>query len=335
MRHLIKYSNSEISNRIADVDAEESRAIVAETSLQNNIDAEASVRVVGDESLEAAMGAADLSLDTKVSTETARAESAESSLEDRIDYIVSNVDPAALDSLTEIVGAFQSADGDLNGAISALGSSATVAVENEASIRLAADQSLAGDLSSEIADREAAVSLEEAARISGDASVNADLSAEVEAALIDAYPGLTNINRGSGCSSFGIMNVQQIQELYGLEQLDSFKHKVMFIKINKSFLDGGSIYDATRFAWKISLANATKVDYVLAVYRGVIKEVFKVDEWTTATRITFPEFNLEYVDRFGFVGYSAEKEIQDLYKNKRIPDGYQKKGSTNPIQYSK
>jgi hypothetical protein len=160
-------------------------------------------------------------------------------------------------------------------------------------------------------------------------------AAEVEAALIDAYPGLTNINRGSGCSSFGIMNVQQIQELYGLEQLDSFKHKVMFIKINKSFLDGGSIYDATRFAWKISLANATKVDYVLAVYRGVIKEVFKVDEWKTATRINFPEFNLEYVDRFGFVGYSAEKEIQDLYKNKRIPDGYQKKGSTNPIQYSK
>ncbi len=92
--------STEVENRIADVDAEESRAIVAETSLQNNIDAEASVRIVGDESLEAAMDAADLSLDTKVSTETARAESAESSLEDRIDYIVSNVDPAALDGFS-------------------------------------------------------------------------------------------------------------------------------------------------------------------------------------------------------------------------------------------
>ena len=57
----------------------------------------------------------------------------------KVDYVISNVDPAAIDSLTEIVGAFQSADGDLNGAITALGSSATAAVDNEASIRLAAD----------------------------------------------------------------------------------------------------------------------------------------------------------------------------------------------------
>ena len=50
--------SSEVANREAAVEAEESRAFVAETSLQNNIVAEASLSVVRDESLEAAMEAA-------------------------------------------------------------------------------------------------------------------------------------------------------------------------------------------------------------------------------------------------------------------------------------
>ena len=120
-----------------------------------------------------------------MSSEASRATSAELSLNTKVDFVISNTDPAAIDSLTEIVGAFQSADGDLNGAITSLATAATLAVDNEASIRLAADQSIAGELSSEIADREAAISTEEVARISGDASVALNLSSEVAARISD------------------------------------------------------------------------------------------------------------------------------------------------------
>jgi hypothetical protein len=165
--------------------AEISTRVVAETSLQNNIDAEASTGLVRDNAEASMARAAEQSVATDLIAEQSRAESAELSLNTKVEFVISNTDVAALDSLTEIVSAFQSADGDINGAITALGSAATVAVDNEASIRLAADQSLAGDLSSEIADREAAVSLEEAARISGDSSLELELSAEIEARISD------------------------------------------------------------------------------------------------------------------------------------------------------
>jgi len=207
--------SSEESSRIAgdaslaaDLSAEESARIVAETSLQNNIDAESSINLVRDQAEESRAIAAETSLAADLDAEQSRAESAEASLNAKVENVISNVDPAALDSLTEIVGAFQSADGDLNGAITALSSTATAAVDNEASIRLAADQSLAGDLSSEIADREAAVSLEEAARISGDASLALDLSSEIAARISDVDAEETRAM--SAEASLGVLVSSQI-----------------------------------------------------------------------------------------------------------------------------
>ena len=139
-------------------------------------------RVAGDASLAA-------NLSTEISTEaSARATAIDNeqsaridgdqSLQNQIDFITSNTDAAAIDSLTEIVAAFQSADGDINGAITTLGSAATVAVDNEASIRLAADQSLFDYLNNDYDDHMAEyvnlkASLEESARESADASLEA------------------------------------------------------------------------------------------------------------------------------------------------------------------
>ena len=184
--------SAEASSRVAGdvsvtaaMSAEISTRVVAETSLQNNVDAEASLRVVGDQAEESRAIFAEGSLAADLAAEQSRAEDAEASLNAKVENVISNIDPAALDSLTEIVGAFQSADGDINNAITNLSNTATSNLSAEASVRLAADQSLAGELSSEVADREAAVSLEEAARISGDASLALDLSAEVEARISD------------------------------------------------------------------------------------------------------------------------------------------------------
>lgn len=45
----------------------------------------------------------------------------------------------------------------------------------------------------------------------------------------------------------------------------------------------GSLYDATRRAWRANLERASKVNIVLSVIGGIVKEVYEVDEWYKST----------------------------------------------------
>lgn len=77
-----------------------------------------------------------------LSSEITRATAAEAALGTRIDNVLSNVTPGSLDSLSEVVSAFQSADSTLNGAITSLASSASSGLAAETSAREAADSAL-------------------------------------------------------------------------------------------------------------------------------------------------------------------------------------------------
>ena len=77
-----------------------------------------------------------------LSSEISRATAAEAALGVRIDNVLSNTDGAALDSLTEVVSAFQAADSNLNGAITSLASTASSGLAAETSAREAADSAL-------------------------------------------------------------------------------------------------------------------------------------------------------------------------------------------------
>jgi hypothetical protein len=96
-------------------------------------------------------------VESSISAEVVRATAAEAALGQRIDNVVSNLDPVALDSLTEVVQAFQNADGSLVDSLSSLGTSTTSAIANEASRAQAAEASLRSDLTAEVAARQAAV----------------------------------------------------------------------------------------------------------------------------------------------------------------------------------
>ena len=76
----------------------------------------------------------------------------------RIDNVLSNIDPAALDSLTEVVSAFQSADSSLTDAIAALGTGATSALADEIARATAAEATLTSDLAAEVSRATAAES---------------------------------------------------------------------------------------------------------------------------------------------------------------------------------
>src|SRR3990170_47373 len=59
---------------------------------------------------------------------------------------------------------------------------------------------------------------------------------EVEAALIDAYPGLTNIVGGTGGNDYGVMHANEIIRRYSAEPA-VFRHKALLISVNRSVAD--------------------------------------------------------------------------------------------------
>lgn len=154
---------------------------------------------------------------------------------------------------------------------------------------------------------------------------------EVEAALIDAYPGLTNAVIGAGSSDQGAMHAQEIVNRYEAAPA-VFKHRAVIINVNRSAAET-SLYDATRYAWKISAKKAERAEIIVACRHGMIVAVFVADNWLPATAENFP--GREPVPgRYGFVGAEAPDAIRKQYLNKRLPDEYRKPGAANPIKYT-
>ena len=103
-------------------------------------------------------------------------------LQNQINNIVSNADPVALDSLTEIVQAFQNADGSLIDAITALSSTLSSDLAQEIANRTAEDENLFDTISTVIESYQEADQREEDARIAGDQQLQDNLNS-VEASL--------------------------------------------------------------------------------------------------------------------------------------------------------
>lgn len=154
---------------------------------------------------------------------------------------------------------------------------------------------------------------------------------EVEAALIDAYPGLTNAIDGAGSDEFGAMHSTDILSRYTAEEA-LFQHRVLLISVNRSATER-SLYDATRFAWKIDPRRASRAEVVLATMQGLIKGAFIAEEWLETTERNFPGLG-DVPGRYGFVGREAPPEIAKLYVNKRVPDRFRKRGAANPVKYA-
>lgn len=154
---------------------------------------------------------------------------------------------------------------------------------------------------------------------------------EVEAALIDAYPGLTNVAGGTGSNDYGVMHAKEIVARYAAQPA-VFRHKALLISVNRSAAHT-SLYEATRYAWKISRSKAKKAEVILATMQGLIVGAFVADDWLPATSANFPGRE-DVPRRFGFVGQEAPPEITRLYVGKRVPDEYRKPGAANPIKYT-
>ena len=152
----------------------------------------------------------------------------------------------------------------------------------------------------------------------------------VEAALIEAYPGLTNIQSGEGSSDYGCMHAIEIIQKYEAKVADFSNKKLLVISVNRSSSEK-EMYEAVRFCWRLNMARVMKADYILAAVRGVIQGVYISNEWLPATKENFPG-RADYPGRIAFNGVEAPVEIGRELIGYRIPDDFSF-GVGNPIRY--
>jgi hypothetical protein len=148
--------DQEILDRQSAVSSEASARIAGDSALQSSLNSEISRAQSAESQLRSDLSAEVSARQSAVSTEEAARIAGDQNLQSQINNIISNVDPSALDSLTEIVAAFQSADGSLENTITALGTASQSALAAEVSRATLAEQGLQSDIDAEVSAREQA-----------------------------------------------------------------------------------------------------------------------------------------------------------------------------------
>ncbi len=152
---------------------------------------------------------------------------------------------------------------------------------------------------------------------------------EVEAALIDfvGIEGLSNIQGGHHSGDFGIKRAEEISAMYDAEPF-STNESVLLINLNRLFnrrMSPNELYEATRKAWVIG-PRRENARYAIATYRGLTREVYKINFWFPINEETKPS------RRWGFDGELAEPKIREELSYKSI-QGLFERGAANPIRY--
>ena len=120
--------------------------------------------------------------------------------------------------------------------------------------------------------------------------LNKDEALLVESVLIDMLTYekfntesiLANIQSGHHQWDKGIKTVDEINIIYDCAEIEpSPNDRFVGININKTYNNGEreNIYEATRKYWKMNGERAKSATYVLSLYRGIVRAVFKPTRW--------------------------------------------------------
>ncbi|MEJ6405032.1 hypothetical protein V8J85_19245 [Yoonia sp. 2307UL14-13] len=161
--------------------------------------------------------------------------------------------------------------------------------------------------------------------------MDSETAFEVEAALMDAYPGISNIAGGHGSRDRGAAHSKEIIERYSAEEAQITDPAIEII-VSRTAIEK-NLYDATRYASKVNESRARKAKLAFAVLNGLIVEIYEINRWKPATEKNFPGLHDDRVnsDRFGFIGKKASDLIRKRYIRKKVPA--RPRGAANPIRY--
>lgn len=127
-------------------------------------------------------------------------------------------------------------------------------------------------------------------------------------------------------------------------QTTEIEEKAILIRINKTFqksMDRQALYDYTRGRWKVNTDRAKNAEYAIAVFKGIVQEVYEIEDWHKAGTTDSsrkindkPELNStkSLSGRYEFTGKPAPKEIREKYILKSVKH-YFVRGNSNPINY--
>ena len=119
---------------------------------------------------------------------------------------------------------------------------------------------------------------------------------------------------------------------------------VLIIRVNKLYrpsMTPTELYEITRGIWKVTGSRRDCVQYAFSVYKGVVKEVYKVNTWYPAMSTPYqtrtePDITLHgqisMTGRWEFIGEVAEPAIRNKYIDRSVAFLFPQ-GAANPIKY--
>lgn len=165
-----------------------------------------------------------------------------------------------------------------------------------------------------------------------------DQAALVEASVIDTLSlgSLSNQCRGIHSKSLGRISVGDVIAEISAEPAECID-PLMLIKINRLFRSDMSeleLYEATRGTWVLG-RRREKAKYACAVFRGVVREVYQIDEWNpagTKDYSTRDDSAFAGNGRWEFCGRKAPETVRNRYLLRSVRH-LQGASAQNPIRY--
>jgi hypothetical protein len=160
----------------------------------------------------------------------------------------------------------------------------------------------------------------------------------VEAAAIDLLgrPPLTNIMSGHHERSFGRITSRELEMILNPKPgvVDVRAILITINQLYRSDMTPQELYEATRGIWRCNGPRRDQAEYAMAVYQGIVREVYRIDTWYRSGAGTqeyktrdSSNFKNCYPPRWEFEGAVAD-EIREKYIGVFVG-----KGGQNPIRY--
>jgi uncharacterized protein len=163
-----------------------------------------------------------------------------------------------------------------------------------------------------------------------------DEASLVEAAVIDlvGISKLTNLVRGNHNGTLGRITSKELITMLTAKPA-KIKHEAILIIVNqlyRSDMTAEELYEATRGIWKIG-PRRDKVEFAMAVYQGIVREVYRINKWTPAGTLIYKTRDskgFKSSGRWEFEGQIAG-DLRDEYVGYSVRRFLGK--ARNPIRY--
>ena len=142
------------------------------------------------------------------------------------------------------------------------------------------------------------------------------LALEIESACIDlldldamvSEAKTTNQVKGHNSWERGLKTVDEVAQIYDAVAIN-ITEPTIILNVNqfyKRFMTEQELYEITRSAWIVAAKRRKSVQYAVAAYRGLVREVYEVNSWNQKEK------------RWEFTGKRAKQSIRDKYLNQSL-----------------